>query len=338
MRRRILALLSALAIVIVAVSLVGTPAAGQEPAARAKTNAAGKTWTPPRTPDGQPDLQGVWSFATATPMERPPELAGKPFLTEQEAADYAKRVVERRNKDNRDIPAQADVAAAYNDFWWDQGTDLAKGRTSLVVDPPDGRIPPLTAEAQKKAAARAAERRLRGPSDGPEDRSLGERCILGFNSGPPVAPSAYNNHIQIFQTRDHVAILNEMVHNARIVPMDGRPHLPQTIRQWVGDSRGTWEGDTLVVETRNWRPDRTYRNTDPDTFRLIERFTRADAGTLLYEFRVNDPTTFTKPWTAQIPMARTEEKMYEYACHEGNYGMFNLLAGARAEEAAAKKR
>ena len=220
----------------------------------------------------------------------------------------------------------------YNEFWYDRGTTLVEDkRTSLIVDPPDGRIPPLTAEAEKRAAARREYRRDH-PADSWEDRSLGDRCIVGFNAGPPIVPRAYNNNVQLFQTPDYVVILNEMVHNARIVPLDGRP--PGTIRQWVGDSRGHWENETLVVETTNLSEKSSFRGSSAN-FHLVERFTRVDADTIRYEFTVEDPETWTRPWTAAVPMTKTQGPMFEYACHEGNYAMEGILAGARADEQAA---
>jgi hypothetical protein len=287
----------------------------------------------PRTADGRPDLQGVWSFATITPLERPTELKDKQVLTEQEAAEFEKRIIAREDKDNREgTGTEADVSRAYNDFWWDRGTRVVgTRRTSLIVDPPDGRIPSFTPEGQKRVAA-LAERMRRSPS-GPEDRNLGERCILGFNSGPPMFPSAYNNNVQLVQTADHLGILNEMVHNARVVPLDGRPH--GTIRQWVGDSRGRWDGDTLVVDTINFSSSTTLRGSSPN-MHLVERFTRVNANTLVYAFTVDDATTWTRPWTAEVPMTKSNEPMFEYACHEGNYGMTGILAGARADEKAAE--
>src|SRR5262245_11248704 len=294
----------------------------------------------PRTPDGKPDLQGVWDFRTITPMERPKELADKATLTEQEAREWEAK--NRRNQDQRDKgnartvngqESNNDVERAYNDFWWDFGTNAVKTRrTSLVVDPPDGRIPALTDAAQK----RAAERRNRGErlAEGPEDRNNGERCILGFNAGPPMFPSAYNNNVQIVQTRDYVVIHNEMVHNARIVPI--RPNraaatIPPSPPQWNGVSRGYWDGNTLVVETRHFKDETAFGNSS-DQLQLVERFTRNAPDTLIYEFTVTDPTTWTKPWTAQIPMMKSTDLMYEYACHEANYGMTNLLKGARFVE------
>jgi hypothetical protein len=287
----------------------------------------------PRTADGQPDLHGVWNFSTITPLERPAEFDGKPFLTDAEAAQYERRTLQRNNRDNREQSAESDVSSAYNEFWWDRGVHAARvngrTRTSLIVEPADGRVPALTADAQARAAARVEARRQH-PADGPEDRSLAERCLV-FNAGPPMLSGPYNNYVQIFQTRDHVVIVNEMIHDARVVPLDGRPHLPAAIRRWQGDSRGRWDGATLVVETTNFS-DKTNVRGSGEALRLVERFTRADAKTLLYEFTVDDPTSFTAPWSAVLPMAKTDEQIYEYACHEGNYAMTGILRGARAGE------
>jgi hypothetical protein len=310
-----------------------TAAAGQAQRAATPTVAApSRAAAVPRTPDGRPDLQGVWDFRTITPMERPEALADKPVLSAEEVADW--ELKNRRNQDNREKTpgrvvngqqSNADVERAYNDFWWDFGTNaVSTRRTSLVIDPPDGRIPALTPAAQARAAARREMRER--PALGPEDRGVGERCILGFNAGPPMLPSAYNNNVQIVQTPDTVVLHNEMVHNARVVPLDGRPLA--RVPQWNGNSRGRWEGDTLVIETRGFKEETAFQNSSED-LHLIERFTRVDADTLVYEFTVNDPKTWTKPWTAQVPMVRTDELMYEYACHEANYGMTNLLKGAR---------
>ena len=322
-------------------SLAAVTVAGQASAApRAKSTDAAKKSAKLRTAWGHPDLQGIWDFRTITPLERPADLAGKATLTDQEAAEYERRTVESRNADaRRDTTTRRtvngtaeteDVALAYNDFWWDRGTKvIGTRRTSLVVEPADGRIPSLTPEGQTRMSAQdnASQR----PAEGPEDRSVGERCILGFNSGPPMAPGGYNQNVQIFQTPDHVVLLNEMVHNARIIPLDGRPHIPQQVHQWVGDSRAHWEGDTLVIETKNFYQTTSLRASGPN-LHLVERLSRGDANTLLYEFTVTDPTTWTKPWTAQIPMVKTAGPIYEYACHEGNYGMTGLLSGARAVE------
>jgi hypothetical protein len=285
----------------------------------------------PRTPWGHPDLQGIWSSATITPFERPAEFAGKEFLTREEAAEFERRTIERTNRDRRDGSADADVARAYNDFWWDVGTKVVPTRrTSLVVDPPDGRIPPYTPEAQKRLDAVAAARKLRGPADNPEDRNLWEQCIT---RGVPTVhlPQPYNNNYQIIQTRDHVVILAEMIHDARIIPIDGRPHLPKEIRQLMGDSIGRWEGDTLVVETTNFTNRTSYRGTTED-LRLVERFTRTASDVLTYRVTIDDPATFTRPWTVELPAVPSDGAIYEYACHEANYGLEGILKGHRAEE------
>ena len=323
MRRRFFASMGVLAVVIAVLSLASVPVAGQAPKAPAKK------WTPARTPDGRPDLQGVWDFRTVTPMERPGEFAGKQVLTDEEAAAVEEQAAQGRIDR---APREGDPGT-YNQFWFDRGTKvIGTRRSSLVVDPPDGRIPPFTPGGQKRVDARAQDRQH--PAYGPEDRSVGERCILGFNAGPPIVPGGYNQNIHFFQTPGYVVIVNEMVHTARIVPMDGRPH--GNIRQWVGDSRGHWEGDTLVVDTTNFYFETSFSGSNPN-LHLIERFTRADADTLLYEFTVDDPTTWTRPWTAQIPMTKNDQPMYEYACHEGNYGMFGILGGARADDKAAEQ-
>ncbi len=314
----------------------------------------------PRLPWGAPDLQGVWDFRTITPLERPNDLAEKAFLTdeeaaglEQEAADRVARLAAPSEVRSEPLPAGGGGAAvgAYNNFWFDTGTNVIEDRrTSLIVDPIDGKIPALVQGAVEQIGSafedvpspRPIRYRAGGAgADGPEDRGLGERCLLGFNSGPPMIPSAYNNNMQLFQTEDHVVILNEMVHDARIVPLDGRPHVPDGTRQWMGDARGRWEGDTLVVETTNFtsltpsfNPTITGGVGTGATLALTERFTRSDGDTLLYEYTVVDPATFTRPFSAAIPMRLSAGPIFEYACHEGNYGMQNILAGARAAETA----
>jgi hypothetical protein len=290
-------------------------------------------WVAPRTPDGHPDLQGVWDYRSMTPLERPRDLADKPFFTPEEAAAYEQESVARRDKDRRTedgLSAQADVAAAYNEFWWDYGKELSDLRTSLVVDPPDGRIPALTAAAVAAGDARREARRGAGPTPGPENRGLWERCLT---LGVPRLSGAYNNNFQLFQAEDHVVILNEMIHDARIISLDGRPSVDPKIRQWLGNSRGRWDGDTLVVETANFSDKTSFRGSR-ENLQLTERFTRVASDTLLYEVTVEDPTTFERPWTFALPMTQNDGLVYEYACHEGNYGMVNLLRGARAEDAA----
>ncbi len=289
----------------------------------------------PRTPDGQPSLEGIWTNATVTPLERPRELEDQAFFTEEEAAEYEAQASERNDADRRNSDPEADLRRAYNDFWWDRGTAVvSSGRTSLIVDPPDGRIPPLTPEAQARADDRAEARRLH-PADGPEDRSLNDRCITRGNNGPPMLPGGYNNNYQIVQTQDHVVIFIEMIHDARIIPLDGSPHLPENVRLWMGDSRGRWEDDTLVVETTNFTDQTNFRGSG-ENLRVVERFERVDENTLLYQFSLDDPESFASPWSGEIPMKTTEGPIYEYACHEGNYAMAHILAAARAEERGAE--
>jgi hypothetical protein len=280
----------------------------------------------PRTSDGKPDLQGNWSFATVTPLERPADLAGKATFTQEEADEYARRVIERNDSDRRAPGTAGDVALAYNNFWYDRGTATVGTRqTSLIVDPKDGRLPALTADGQR-AAGKRGEIRGRN-SEGPEERSLAERCLL-FNAGPPLLPGPYNNNLQIVQTNGYVVIANEMIHDVRVVPLDGRPHLPSSVRTWLGDPRGRWEGDTLVVESTNFSDKTAVRGTDRN-LHLIERFRRVDANTLSYEFTVHNPTAFTQPWTVSLPLTRFDEQIYEYACHEANYAMEGMLKAAR---------
>ena len=328
--------------VMVIVTLTPVPGAGQT---------TSDSTPPPRASDGRPDLQGVWDFRTITPLQRPRGLGEKEVLTDEEAAELEAQAAARKIFDR---PPQAGNVGAYNDFWLDLGTNVIETkRTSLVVDPPDGRLPPLMPNAQKQIGSlrldlpghRPVRYRAGGiGADGPEDRGVGVRCLLGFNSGPPMMPSGYNNNMQLFQTPGYVVILNEMVHDARIIPLDGHPHLSERVRQWNGDSRGHWDGDTLVVDTTNFtHKTASFNDTissaigSGETLHLIERFTRVDADTLLYEYTVDDPTSFTRPFTVALPMRQNPGALYEYACHEGNYGMFNLLAGARAQEADAEK-
>jgi len=286
---------------------------------------AGKSWTPPKAPDGHPDLQGIWDFKTLTPMERPAEFADKATLTEAEAAEWAKKSRAGRIVDDKGVAqggANADLGRSYNDFWRDFGTK-ALTRTSLIIDPPNGKMPPLTPEAQNRVrrGARLAEN--------PEEVGVAARCLLGFNNGPPMFPGNYNNYMQLVQTRDYVMIQTEMVHDARSIPLDGRPFT--TVREWKGESRGHWEGDSLVVETKNFMGETAFPRSSAN-LHLIERFTLTDPNTLMYQFIVDDPSTWTKPWTAEFPMTKTDEKIYEFACHEGNEAMGGVLRGARAEE------
>ena len=286
--------------------------------------------TPPPT---VPDLEGVWSFATLTPFERPTEFGDKAFITREEAEAWVRQTVERNNRDRRDGGAEVDLGRAYNDYWFDRGSALASVngqiRTSLVTDPADGRLPPLSPEARARTAARAADVREH-PADGPENRSLAERC-LAFNAGPPMVPGPYNNYVQIFQMPGYVIIANEMIHDARIIPLDGRPHVAAGVRSWQGDSRGRWEGDTLVIDTTNFNGKTSFRGAD-EQLHLVERFKRVDANTLLYEFTVDNPSAFTRPWSAAVPMTKSDDRIFEYACHEGNHALVNILRGARYQE------
>jgi hypothetical protein len=284
----------------------------------------------PRTPWGHPDLQGIWTNSTITPLERPARFAGREFLTADEARELDAAASVRG--DQRSANASADVDGAYNQFWWERGNTVATRRTSLIVDPPDGRLPPLTTEGEERAAA--VVKALRGVPAGPEDRNLAERCVT---RGAPKLPGGYNNNFQIVQTPTHVAILQEMIHEVRIIPLDNRPHLPSTIGLWLGDSRGRWEGDALVVETSNYHalsPFNSYNccRGAGKNLRIVERFERIDANTIDHRFTVEDPTTFTRPYTVAVPMTRLDERIFEYACHEGNYGMEGILRGARAQE------
>ena len=283
----------------------------------------------------QPDLQGVWNFSTLTPIERPAEFAAQPFLTDAQAAAFEDQTIGRNDRDRRDGGAATDVGRAVNDYWFDRGTRVAtvRGRkpSSLITDPPDGRVPSLTPDARAKIAAQNADRRAH-PADGPENRSLQERC-LSFNAGPPILPGPYNNYIEIHQFKDHIVVFSEMIHDARVVPLDGRPHVSSAIRRWMGDPRGRWEGQTLVVDSTNFTDKTGFRDAG-EHLHLVERFTRVDAKTLLYEFTVDDPDVFTKPWTAALPMTRSADRLFEYACHEGNYALPDILRGARFEERA----
>ena len=294
-----------------------------------------------RTPWGAPDLQGIWDYGTLTPLQRPSAFAGQEFLTDEEAAAFEQTSAqgwESVRSRNRGIS---------NDFWFDRATAVSEDkRTSLIMDPPDGRIPPLTPltpDAEERSARhedRPLKQRmsLAAGADGPEDRGLFERCILGPNSGPPMVPFMYTNLVQFFQAPGYVVILNEMIHDARIVPLDGRPHLHPSIAQWMGDSRGHWEDQTLVVETTNFEDKVSFsgnamrRGASGETMHLVERFTRVDADTLRYEFTITDRTWWSRAWSAQVLMKRIGGPILEFACHEGNHGMMNMLTGARAEE------
>ena len=293
-----------------------------------------------RTSWGDPDLEGTWTNATLTPLQRPAELGAKAFYTPQEAAAFAKQRLEQTNADR---PSRPGEVGAYNDAFFERGTGGVKSRrTSLVVDPADGRIPALTADAQRKVDARARHEVV-SPADEPADRWLTERCIL-FGATVPMLPEPYNNNYAIIQTPGYVIVQVEMNHDTRVIPLDGRAPLAPSMQQWIGDARGHWEGATLVVETRNLKFNEKSRfgvgylnGLSDENLRVVERLTRTDPNTITYQATIDDPTVFVKPWTVEISMDRTEGPLYEVACHEGNYGMFNILSGQRAEERAAKK-
>ena len=332
------ALAGAVALLSLAVSMPGQSPATPAKAAPSKSTGTSKAATPPRTPWGDPDLQGTWFVMFDVPLERSAANAGKEFLTDEQvaAADAAKGVNPGRNA--RSADKTQDVSGAYNAVF---NSILKTGkRTSMIIDPPDGRIPAFTPEARKREDARAEERLRRAgpdPADSWEDRSLGERCIT---RGVPKLPGAYNNNVQIVQSPRYVTILQEMIHEVRTIPLDGRPHIDKSIRQWVGDPRGRWEGNTLVVDTTNYTYKPVFNAFNccrgaSGNLHLVERFRRIDADTIDYQYTVDDPTTYTRPWTVSVPMTRSEGPIYEYACHEGNYGMLGILSGHRADEKAA---
>ncbi len=283
---------------------------------------------------GQGDLQGIWTNSTMTPLERPAEFRDKPVLTADEAAAYEKRTTAQRNRDRRDGSAEVDVGRAYNELFFDQGNKLSRVgdgfRTSIIVDPADGRIPPVTAQAQARIAAARAYAQAH-PADRAQDRSLTEQCLYWATAGPPMLPGPYNNLYQIYQTPGYVMILSEMIHEARIIPLDGRPHVSPEIRLWTGDPRGHWEGRTLVIETTNFNTKTQFRGAS-ENLRVIERLTRVDSKTLLYRFTIEDPGTFTRSWSGELPFLATAGPIFEYACHEGNQALVDILAGARAQE------
>jgi hypothetical protein len=286
--------------------------------------AAALSAAPPRLaamPWGDPSLEGVWNYATMTPLERPRDFADKATLSDADAAAYERQTIERQSVTNNTAGPD----------WWDPGTRrLVDRRTSLIVDPANGRLPTLTAEAQQRAAARAQARPRNALPDGPEDLGLNVRCLQWAIAGPPLMPGVYNNNVQFVQTRDTIAIVSEMIHDARIVPMDGRPH--GTLPRWMGDARGRWEGSTLVVDTIHLSDKNEFRGSAAH-LHLVERFTRVDADTIDYRFTAEDPTTWTSAWTAAFPLKRISEPMYEYACHEGNArSVEGTLRGARTQD------
>ena len=332
MNHRFLASTGVVGIFVVVVLLAGVFVAAQTPTAAVKPGTPAKTWSVSRTPDGQPDLQGFWTNTTYTPLERPKNVT-KAFYIKEEALEAAKRAAaaEAEQTEPGTIP---DVHYDFTQFGLDrsQSPFALNLRTSLIVDPPDGRLPPLSAEGQKRAAERAeTRRRMGGPYDAAQNQPLSVRCILMDRNGPPMLGGAYNNNYQIVQVPGYVMILVEMLHGVRIIPLDGRPHLPPNVRQLSGSYRGHWEGETLVIETTNFTGKTAFQGSS-ENMRLIERFTRVDEDTMLYKFTVEDPSTWTRPWSAEVPWKKTIGPIFEHACHEGNYGLANILAGARAEE------
>ena len=320
MKQRLLASLRVLPVLLAAVWLATIPAAGQ------------KVYTPPRTPDGQPDLQGFWTNGSYTPLERPKNVT-KEFYTRDEVAQIEKQAAETEGEQT--VPGTvADVHYDRTQFGVDRSLAgyASNPRTSLIVDPPDGRLPPMSAEGQKRAAERAeARKRMGGPFDAAENMPLGARCLILDRSGPPMLSGNYNNTYQIVQAPGYVIILVEMIHNARLIPLDGRSRLPENVRQWTGSSRGHWEDDTLVVETTNFNGKNPLRGSS-ENMRLIERLTRVDEGMIRYQFTVDDPATWARPWSGEMPMKKSIGPIFEHACHEGNYDLYNMLAGARAAE------
>ena len=302
--------------------------------------AAGAEAQTPRTSWGDPDLQGLWSNATLTPLQRPAELAGKEFFTPEEAAAYVGERIEAGNAD-RTI-GQPGSVGSYNNAWFDRGDNIVPTlRTSLVIEPADGRIPPFTPEAERQYEQNLADIAA-SPADTPEDRYLTERCIVFGGGAAPMFPEPYNNNYYIVQTPDFVTIMAELNHEVRIIPLDGRPHFPDRIEQWVGDSRGYWEGETLVVETTNQRTNRHFYGVQylnsvmSEDFRVVERFTRTAPDRIQYRATIEDAAVFTDPWTVEIFMHPQAGPLVEFACHEGNYGLRGLLSAARAEERASE--
>jgi hypothetical protein len=307
----------------------------------AQSFGADSNFIAPRNEWGQPDLRGVWNFSSNTPLERPAKYADQEYLS----ADDITRIREEALAEiaRSDGNSSQGGVGGYNQFWI-EGVPLEdNARTSLVIDPSNGRMPKRVAGAPVAFGGLGPDINGELPvrftvggigKDHPEQRGLSERCLLGFNSVPPFMPSMYNNNVQLFQNKDHVVIFNEMIHEARIVPIDGRAHLPEEIAQWTGDSRGYWDGDTLVVETTNFTgKTQSFRGTGVSAdMHLIERFTRVSADQVNYTFTVNDPMAFEAPFTVEVPMHKMDEELYEYACHEGNYGMVNILRGQRIED------
>jgi hypothetical protein len=312
---------------MVAISLAALYAAPQGPA----PSRGAAAWTVPRTPDGQPDLQGFWSNSTYVPLERPANV-NKALYTAEEAAAAIKAAAARESEQT-EPGTVADVHYDFSQFGLDrsQAARALNLRTSLIVDPVDGRIPPMTPEGRQRVAAREVAAKSIGRWDSAESNQLDDRCIIMAGAGPPMMDAAYNSNYHIVQAPGHVMILTEMIHDVRVVPLDGRPAPPATVRQWMGVSRGRWEGNTLVVETTNFNGKNPFRNSS-EHMKVVERFTRVADDVIQYRFTIDDPATWTRPWTGEMPMQKTVGPIFEHACHEGNYGLYNTLVGARLEE------
>jgi hypothetical protein len=339
--RLIAASLGALAVVIAVASLSSSTIAAQG-------SSGGRGYVAPRTPDGHPDLQGVWANNDATPLERPKQLEGRKFLTDAEVAVLKNRAAELFNgetdaafgddvylavlKEAKDFKSSDTQTGNYNHFWIVERE--FDNRTALISDPPDGRIPELTPQAKQRQAAAAEYRKLH-PADGPEDLPLSHRCVT---FGVPRLGAGYNSYFQIFQTRDYVAIGQETIHDVRLIPLDGRPHVKSNVRQWHGDARGRWEGDTLVVETSNFSDKSRFQGLSSENLHVVERYTRIGPKTIQWDVTVSDPSTWTKPWTATILLRSTKDPIFEMACHEGNEGLRGALSGYRALESEAAKK
>jgi hypothetical protein len=327
MIRRFPSFLPALAALLI-LAMVAAPMFGQAVAKSAP--AASKSYTPPKTPDGQPDLTGIWSNSTTVPLERPANLGAKEFYTPEEIAANAGRP----RGGGRGAPREDGQLAVHYDlsqFGLDKREVAPNLRTSLIVGP-EGKIPARSDAAKQRAAAKAAFQREHG-FDGPDTRALSERCILWPNEGPPMLSPGYNSNLQIVQGTGYVAVMQEMIHDVRMIPIDGRPHVDSSVRLLMGDSRGRWEGNTLVVDTTNFTNRTAYQGSS-EKLHVVEKFTRTDAETILYQFTVEDPDTWAKPWSAEVPWTKSAtDRIFEYACQEGNYGMANILSGVRATEA-----
>ena len=338
---------------LMALVVMAVPAVAQQPA----TEQPAKPWRLPRMADGHPDLQGNWTNATQTPLTRP---GGQERALTKEQVERVEKIradtidrLSRPSDPNRTAPPKggdgsvgaAGMVGGYNYFYIDAGDHVmvvnGEYRSSIIVDPSNGRPPPLTQQARDRLGARGKTLGGFGPYDNPENRPLAERCILSFgsNAGPPMLPNYfYNNNYTIVQTKDHVMIMTEMVHDARIIPLKQVPRLPEQVHPWMGDSQGRWEGDTLVIETTNFHPNQDFGAASPNR-KVIERLHRVDEKAILYRFTIDDPATFTQPWSGELPFLKMDEMIYEYACHEGNYALSNVLSGARSaeREAAAAK-